>query len=362
MFLRIFMLSTTILLFSACSVKDGELDRHISFENFYKERQIEPKKALYENAFKNLRTMLYAVNRRKLKMSTFGLLVPLISNYKTGTPHQPDISSFIKKPLILYLSDIYTLYNLDSRGFQPYKQQTLSQSSPLTKINFVITGSVSKYQKEMATYQQNYDADFSLGLRESDLDGDGDYRSMKSISEHLINISLFLEDGWSNSFVASAENTTKVYVLKNKANSGIYFGMSMLNLGGGRSESLQMQQSMDEAIETLAQFTFIQLLGRLEALPYWRCFTPNLEPDSIVIDILVNSYNKNYKVEIKWLMQKFYGVDGIDLRKAGLSNGEKRVWDLIIKNNKLPKFDYKNPYSKENIKTYLYLHEHAPIL
>jgi hypothetical protein len=105
--------------------------------------------------------------------------------------------------------------------------------------------------------------------------------------------------------------------------------------GIGYSKYSTLQQSKDEALRILSEYSLIQLLGRLYNVPYWKCTTPNMKSDKYVIDRVVQNFTTS-KQEMKLkLIEQLIGFYGFKSKINGkISKDELQALNIISKKYK----------------------------
>ena len=304
-----------------------------------------PKKAIsnYEKEFSKLNIMLKKIyHNEKTTMQ-----VATVNNATTGNL-QSDIKHFLEKPLIRYLHN-YSLIDYDPT-YESYRQ-ALGASAQHHWGDYVIVGEISQYDKSVYSEGSGVDVDGEFGA------GEG-YTTVSAgasegFSKSLITVDLKIKDA-NGVFDKVASNTIELFQKNKTANIGIYLNA----VGLGVSKNANMKQSMDQALRLVSEYSLIQLIGRFELLPYWRCFTPNLERDEDVVDSWINEFNMNAQVgtsivKIEQVLKARYQAPYTKVDN-NLDNNEIRSLIAIKKYFKI-KEDVFN-----TAKFYVALHENVP--
>jgi hypothetical protein len=248
-----------------------------------------PKKAIsnYEKEFSKLNVMLrkiYHNDKTKLQVAS-------VSNATTGNL-QGDIKHFLEKPLIRYLHN-YSLIAYDPMYDQ--NRQALGAGNIHTWGEFVIVGEISQYDKAVYSEGSGIDVDGEFGS------GEGFTTATASMSDgfskSMITVDLKIKDS-QGVYDKVASNTIELIQKNKSTNIGIYLN----SIGLGLSKSANMKQSTDQALRLVSEYSLIQLIGRFEQLPYWKCFSPELESDQEVINAWIAEFNRsaenNYSIRL----------------------------------------------------------------
>lgn len=232
----------------------------------------------YGQAFKNLNDMIKQFNKPKYRFQ-----VKKINNLTSSQDILPlDSKSFITTPLILHMK------NLRLMAYEPIfnRYETLTTGHvyfPTMKKklpHLVINGAITQFDKGMFSKSANLDVDLEFGNNdwESDLRADRD-RS-KSISQIALDLSIFKYKDRTYVPGVATKNKIEIHRIRKKNRLGFFLNGS----GIGESKYSTLQQSKDEALRILTEYSLLQLLGRLYQVPYWNCVSPAMEPDPLVIE------------------------------------------------------------------------------
>lgn len=251
----------------------------------------------YSKAYRKLNIMLsnlYANEHTKIQVAT-------VSNATTGNL-QMDIKHFIEGPLIRYL-DNYTVIAYDPQ-YQQNRQALVGPAVGATWGDYVIVGEISEYQKGFYSEGNGVDVDGEFG------EGDGKTTVSAGASGGLSKSSLTVDLKIRNKtgvYDTVVTNSIELLQRNRTANIGVYLN----SIGLGVSKNANMKQSTDHALKLVSEFSLIQLIGRFEQLPYWRCFTPNLTKDDEVIEDWEKYFNTAFAdgrsiILIETILSKFY--------------------------------------------------------
>ena len=226
-----------------------------------------------------------------------------------------DSKAFLRTPLILYMSNlsllayepIYNKYETQTTGFVYFPE--MKKLMP----ELVINGSITQFDKGFISNSRNFDLDLEFGAGEGNTDTRFDHDHSNSLSQIAMDLNVFKYK--DRSYVSGVATQNKIVISRQRKKKR--FGLFLNGSGIGYSKYATMQQSKDEALRILSEYSLIQLLGRLYQVPYWTCTTPHMKPDIEIIDKKVAQFT-NVKKVIKFkLIERlinFYGnkikIDG----------------------------------------------------
>lgn len=248
-----------------------------------KEQKLQAPKVVvsdYSNAYKKLNIML----NKKSGTEKTKLQVATVSNATTGSL-QVDIKHFIEKPLIKYL-DNYAIIAYDPQ-YQINRNALIGPNETETWGEYVIVGEISEYDKSVYSEGSGLDVDAEFG------GGKGRTTASAGMSDGFAKSSITVDLKIRNSvglYDTVASNSIELHQKNKTANVGIYLN----SIGLGVSKNANMKQSEDHALRLVSEFSLIQLIGRFENLPYWRCFEANIQEDDEVIDNWIKLFNQEY--------------------------------------------------------------------
>ena len=343
------LLGVIIFLFEGCT----------SFKGFSKKEQniTQPinNTTYFTEAFKRLNKLLIVFQKPR-----YTFQVKNIDNLTSAKQAMPsDSKNFIKTPLILHMSGLELL------AYEPMYHQLEAKTTgflyfPEMKKNMpqlVIDGAVTQFDKGILSKSSNFDLDLEFGSGRGDTDFRYDHDRGDDLSQIALDLSIFKYKDRSYVTGVATQNKIEIHRKKRKDRFGLFLNGS----GVGYSKYNTLQQSKDEALRILTEYSLIQLLGRLYEVPYWRCVIPNLEPDKKIIDKKVKFFIKsNEKTKIKLMEQliRFYNqksiIDGIiskeELNVLSEILGKYTIHsDKILSSKLYRKLYYHAPIFKENI-------------
>ncbi|CAA6814285.1 MAG: Unknown protein [uncultured Sulfurovum sp.] len=342
---KIYFLSVGIgLFFNACVM-------HPTFTD--KEKKIaDPvnNQTYYGESFHKLNKLIEKFNRPMYRFQ-----VKKIENLTSSKDILPvDSKSFIKTPLILHMKNlklmayepIYNRYETLTTGhvYFPNMKKTLPQ--------LVINGGITQFDKGISSKSANFDVDVEFGSdsRESDLRADRDRSS--SISQIALDLSVFRYK--DRMYLPGVATKNKIEIQRNRKKNRLGFFLN--GSGIGESKYATLQQSKDEALRILTEYSLLQLLGRLYQVPYWTCVTPAMKVDEFVVSSKANKFigakNQNQHALIEQLLP-LYGYSKVTV-DGKLSKTEQKM--LVDIANKY-KFNTKKVFSKE---FYQEMYRHIP--
>jgi len=310
----------------------------------------------FSEAFKKLNSLLIAFNA-----PIYRVQVKTIENLTSAKNAMPmDSSSFIKTPIILNMNHIklvayepiFNKYETKTTGFVYFPE--MKKSIP----QLVINGGVTQFDKGIISTSDNFDIDAEFGGGDWRTDARFNHDNSDSFSQIALDLSIFrYKDRTYLSGVAS-KNKIEIH-RKRKKNR---FGMFLNGSGIGYSKYATLQQSKDEALRILSEYSLIQLLGRLYNIPYWKCTTPNMKPDEYIVNRAINQFVSSKKEQKLKLIEQFIRFYGYNSKIDGkISKQELLILSIISK-----KYNFKSkkilttnfykelylnaPFFKENMK------------
>jgi hypothetical protein len=279
----------------------------------------------FSDAFENLNTLLFLFKQKKYKFQ-----VKMIENMTSDKGMPSDIKNFFTTPLILHI------HNIELVAYTPIYNMREAQIAGLTHFpkmgksmpELVIGGAITQFDKGIISENINmdFDAEFGNGKGDTDLRMDNDRGD--TISQIALDLNVFTHADRSYIAGVATHNKIEIHQKRKKNRIGLFINGS----GIGYSKHTTLKQSKDEALRILSEYSLLQLLGRLYNIPYWKCTTPNLEPDKLIITRKINRFNNSKKEgKIKMIEQliSFYGYKPtID---AKISKKELQALSLISK-------------------------------
>jgi len=305
----------------------------------------------FTEAFKKLNKLLAIYGQPNYKFQ-----VKTIENMTSARQSMPmDSKAFLRTPLILHMNrlsllayePIYNKYETQTTGhvYFPNMKKTMPE--------LVINGSITQFDKGYISESKNFDLDLEFGKGRGDTDTRFDHDRSKSLSQIAMDLNIFKYN--DRSYVSGVATQNKIVISRERKKNR--FGMFLNGSGLGYSKYATMQQSKDEALRILSEYSLIQLLGRLYQVPYWKCTTPNMPIDKDIIDKKITQFNsvkKAVKIKLIKRLLNFY------IQPAQKINGtlSKNDLNLLTTISKTHNFKSKKILS-ENFYKELYIN--API-
>jgi len=261
-----------------CGYKQMKIRKE--FSNFSKPMQ---NKTFFTDAFMKIDKMM-----NLFKVPSIRIMIKPIKNRTANDKIPFDIRNFIETPLILYISNLNLIaYEPDFREKEmmitKYNLKNVKNSLP----DLVINGAITQYDKTMIM-QTN-----SLNLE--DLKGKNSTTFISGFGKNFITskiaIDLKIYKYSDRTYLSGIATQNKIELLKQTSNENLKIILNRSGIGGDKA--ITFKYSEDEALRILSEYSLLQLLGRLYALPYWKCTKPNLEVDKYVM---------------KENLQEFYGL------------------------------------------------------
>jgi len=249
----------------------------------------------FSDAFEKLNRLLFLFNQKKYRFQ-----VKNIDNMSSDKGLPSDVKSFLSTPLILHMHNMSILAYTPIYNIREAQIAGLKYFPKMGKIfpELVIDGAITQFDKGIISKNTNFDLDGAFGRG----DGDSDLRMTHdrgdSISQIALDLNVFTYE--DRNYIAGAATHNKIEIHRKRKRNRIGFFVN--GSGIGYSKYTTLQQSKDEALRILSEYSLLQLIGRLYNVPYWKCTTPNLEPDELLLQRKVNRFNNaNHKGRVKLL-------------------------------------------------------------
>jgi len=260
----------------------------------------------YTSSFQKLNQLLTLSKQPNYKFQ-----VKTIENLSSATGTMPtDSRGFLRTPLILHMNalqviayePIYNKWETKTTGFIYFPK--MKDVMP----DLVINGAVTQFDKGIISENDNFDidAEFGSGRGESDLRFDNDRSD--DLSQIALDLNIFKYQ--DRRYISGVATQNKIEIHRKRKKNR--FGLFLNGSGIGYSKYSTLQQSKDEALRILSEFSLLQLLGRLYQVPYWKCVTPNLKVDELIMKKKINRFNqasKELKIKLIERTIKFYGYN-----------------------------------------------------
>jgi len=257
----------------------------------------------FKGAFQKLNQLLILTHQPRYRFQ-----VKTIENMTSAKQAMPsDSRGFIRTPLILHMNQlslvayepIYNKFETKTTGFVYFPK--MKKAMP----HLVINGGVTQFDKGIISKSDNFDIDTEFGSGRGDTDLRFDHDRSDDLSQIALDLNIFKYQDRTYLTGVATQNKIEIH-RKRKKNR---FGMFLNGSGIGYSKYTTLQQSKDEALRILTEYSLIQLLGRLYDVPYWKCIIPNLPPDKMVINKKVNQFlraKKEKKIKYIETLITFY--------------------------------------------------------
>lgn len=265
----------------------------------------------FTDAFKKLNKLLMIYGQPNYKFQ-----VKTIDNMTSAQQSMPmDSKAFLRTPLILHMNQlsllayepIYNRYETQTTGFVYFPD--MKKVMP----ELVINGSITQFDKGYISESRNFDLDVEFGSGSNDTDSRFDHDRSKSLSQIAMDLNVFKYK--DRSYVSGVATQNKIVISRQRKKNR--FGLFLNGSGLGYSKYATMQQSKDEALRILSEYSLIQLLGRLYQVPYWTCTTPNMKPDLEIIEKKVAQFSGKKKIIQSKLIERLIGLYGYKVNIDG---------------------------------------------
>ena len=304
----------------------------------------------FKGAFKKLNRLLALYGQPHYRFQ-----VKTIENMTSARQSMPmDSKAFLRTPLILYMDrlsllayePIYNRYETQTTGhiYFPEMKKVMPE--------LVINGSITQFDKGYISNSKNFDLDLEFGAGRGDSDSRFDHDRSNSLSQIAMDLNVFKYK--DRTYIPGVATQNKIVISRQRKKNR--FGLFLNGSGIGYSKYATMQQSKDEALRILSEYSLIQLLGRLYQVPYWTCTTPHMPVDMEIIDKKVEQFSRakeSIKIKLIERLINFHGekatIDGM-LSKQELNSLAKIAKRNRFKSTKiLSKNFYKELYSTVTI-------------
>jgi len=333
----------SLFLISGCTIKSPKFTE--------KEKQITKpmtNDTYFSSAFEKLNLLLSIFHQNRYKFQ-----VKDIENKSSDKSLPKDIKSFLTTPLLL------NMHNMDLIAYTPVYNIREAQIAGVTHFpkmakylpDLVINGAVTQFDKGIISKSSNIDVDAQFGRAKGNTDMRMAHDRSDDISQITLDLNVFKYD--DRKFIDGAVTSNKIEIHRRRKRNRI--GLFVNGSGIGYSKYATLQQSKDEALRILSEYSLLQLIGRLYNVPYWKCPTPNLEPDLYILKRKENRFNNaNNKTRIK-LLEELIPFFGKKVKADGkLSKEEIKSLSEIAR-------EYHFESKKLNAKFYRELYMVAPI-
>jgi|GEM_PF-2263081 len=260
----------------------------------------------FSDGFKKLNRLLAIYNQPKYRLQ-----VKTIENMSSAKQAMPsDSRGFIRTPLIRYMTNlqlvayepIFNKFETKTTGFVFFPE--MKKSMP----ELVINGGVTQFDKGKISTSDNFDIDAEFGGGKGDTDVRYDNDKSDDLSSIALDLNMFKYKDRTYLSEVATQNKIEIHRKRKKNRFGLFLNGS----GIGYSKYTTMQQSKDEALRILSEYSLLQLLGRLYDVPYWKCTIPNMPVDMDLVEkkvALFNSSKKEIKIKRIERLIKFYGYN-----------------------------------------------------
>jgi len=342
----------SIFLISGCTIKSPKFTK--------KEKQIAKpmtNDTYFSSAFEKLNLLLSTFHQNRYKFQ-----VKDIENKSSDKSLPKDIENFLTTPLLL------NMHNIDLIAYTPVYNIREAQIAGVTHFpkmakylpDLVINGAVTQFDKGIINKSSNIDVDAQFGKAEGSTDMRMARDRSDDISQITLDLNVFKYD--DRKFIAGAVTSNKIEIHRRRKRNRI--GLFVNGSGIGYSKYATLQQSKDEALRILSEYSLLQLIGRLYNIPYWKCTTPNLEPDVYILKRKENRFNNADNKTRAKLIEELIPFFGKKVKPDNkLSKEEAKILNEIaieyqFKNRKLNAKFYRELYKvapifKDNNKTFL---------
>ncbi|MCK4440424.1 MAG: hypothetical protein KAU90_00365, partial [Sulfurovaceae bacterium] len=241
-----------------------------------------------------------------------------------------DIKDFILTPLILHMHNMKLIAHTPIYNIREAQVAGVKYFPKMAKIlpEIVIDGAITQFDKDIISDDSNFDTDaeFGKGIGHTNIRANHD--SGDSISDIALDLNAFTYDDRAYIAGAATHNKIEIHRIRKRNRAGLFVNGS----GIGYSKYATLQQSQDEALRILSEYSLLQLIGRLYNIPYWKCTTPNLEVDKLIMQRKENRFNNVKMIDKIKLIEEMIPLYGYSAKKDGnITKGELKALSTIQK-------------------------------
>jgi len=158
----------------------------------------------------------------------------------------------------------------------------------------VINGAITQYDKGIYSTRKGLNTDVEAGKGQGSTTFMGELDN--SVARSQIAIDLKVYKYYDRTYLFGIATQNKIELLKYSRDGN--FGLFLNGTGLGLSKAITFEHTEDQALRILSEYSVLQLLGRLYALPYWKCTKPNLQIDNFVVEGELKEYT-NFSIKKK---------------------------------------------------------------
>ena len=173
-----------------------------------------------------------------------------------------------------FLEDRYYL-TIYRRGFIP------------PSITFSIEGSITEYDTIIESYN-DFSGDISVGGGSTTTDGGISFNKSEGMTVLTLDLN-FLNKRINSLLPLGYSSNSLVLSRKGKGNA---FYLYLLGNGITLGRDIYVINSTNLGLRLLTEFSLIQLLGRIDTLPYWHCLKDKNVKDDLLIDYMREEWYK----------------------------------------------------------------------
>ncbi len=143
----------------------------------------------------------------------------------------------------------------------------------------------------------------------------------------------------------NAVNTMEV----NKAMAEKELAIALFGITFGRKGTIKKVQGRHDAVRLLVELSMIQIVGKYNALPYWRLLGDDAIPDKTVTQAISRYYNTLTEQEIVEIVQEWLFLHGYDVPTNGVLDNPTKAALQQFNSSYDPKSDKIDPATFTNL-------------
>lgn len=199
--------------------------------------------------------------------------------------------------------------------FVPYDPVFLKNQAALkftslknkARPDVVLHGGITEYDRalEVTGDSADFGGDFGAGKNSPGVD----LGVSAASSTSSITLDINMMDFETMAMVPQVQAVNSIRVFKG-SNEG-ELGFSLMGSAFGLSGSVKKIQGHHAAIRTLVDLSVLEVVGKYLNIPYWKCIGPDLDPDPIVIERIMERYataSEQRKILMLQQQLRIYGV------------------------------------------------------
>ncbi|HHB94626.1 MAG TPA: hypothetical protein ENK88_05745 [Campylobacterales bacterium] len=264
----------------------------------------------FSDAFEKLNRLLFIS-----KQSVYKFQVKNIENKSSNKGVPEDIRNFILTPLILHMHNMKIIAHTPIYNIREAQVAGVKYFPKMAKMlpEIVIDGAITQFDKDIISTDSNFDTDADFGKGEGQTNIRINHDSGDGITTIALDLNAFTYEDRAYISGVATHNKIEIHRIRKSNRAGFFVNGS----GIGYSKYTTLQQSQDEALRILSEYSLLQLIGRLYNIPYWKSTTPNLEVDELIMQRKENLFNNAKMIDKIKLIEDMIPQYGYSAKKDG---------------------------------------------